>query len=136
MKLAASIGIIYKNSILLGKRARKCYIDGHTLPLAGYWSIFGGSLDEGETFQSGAIRELFEETKITVEHHQLIDGCTIKNKNLRLKIFFVEIDKMLTPEINPEHTEYGWFDIDELDSFPYEITKDLVECVKKYKNCV
>lgn len=136
MKLAASIGIIYKNSILLGKRANTCYINGHIIPLAGYWSIFGGSLDEGETFQSGAIRELFEETKITVDTHQLIDGCTIKSKFLRLKIFFVEFDQMPTPELNPEHTEYGWFDIDQLDSFPYDITKDLVKCVKKYKNCV
>lgn len=136
MKLAASIGIIYKDSILLGKRTHKCHINGHTIPLAGYWSIFGGSLDEGESFQSGAIRELFEETKINVEIHELIDGCMIENKNLRLKIFFVEFEEMPTPELNPEHTEYGWFDIDKLDSFPYDITKDLVNCVKKYKNCV
>lgn len=136
MKLAASIGIIYKDSILLGKRTHKCHIHGHTIPLAGYWSIFGGSLDEGESFQSGAIRELFEETKINVEIHELIDGCMIENKNLRLKIFFVEFEEMPTPELNPEHTEYGWFDIDKLDSFPYDITKDLVNCVKKYKNCV
>ena len=40
------------------------------------------------------------------------------------------------PILNAEHTEYRWFDIHTLNSFPYDIQKDLVNCIENYKNGV
>lgn len=54
------IGVIIKNSdenILVGKR-----INTH----APYWSIPGGTLELGETFEQAAIREIKEETNLSI----------------------------------------------------------------------
>jgi 8-oxo-dGTP diphosphatase len=134
MKIASGIGIIYKDLILLARRVELW--EGKPIPLGGYWSIFAGSIDEGESLQECAIRELYEESKIKVSHNQLIDGGIITNSKLRFKIFFAELDYQPSPVLNEEHTEYGWFDINTLDQFPYDIQKDLINCVKSYINSV
>ena len=134
MKLASGIGIIYKDHLLLAKRTE--YFEGNPIPLGGYWSIFAGSIEGEESFQECAIRELYEETQIKIETHQLIDGCLIKNNNLRFKIFFVESPYETIPILNEEHTEYGWFDINKINEFPHKIQNDLIKCIENYKNCV
>ena len=44
---------------------------------------------------------------------------------------------MLYPKLNPEHTAYGWFKIDTLDSFSEKIdpkvVKSVIKCKKKRK---
>jgi len=134
MKVAAGVGIIYKDLILLAKRCE--FWDGNPAPLGGYWSIFAGSLEGKESFQDCAIREAYEESEIKIDHHQLIDGCVISNGHVNFKIFFVEMPYKPIPILNAEHTEYGWFDIHALNSFPYDIQKDLVNCIENYKNGV
>jgi 8-oxo-dGTP pyrophosphatase MutT (NUDIX family) len=134
MKIASGIGIIYKDLILLARRVELW--EGKPIPLGGYWSIFAGSIDEGESLQECAIRELYEESEIKVSYNQLIDGGMISNSKLRFKIFFVELDHQPSPVLNEEHTEYGWFDMNKLDQFPYDIQKDLINCVKNYINSV
>ena len=134
MKLASGIGIIYRDLILLARRAE--YWEGNPVPLGGYWSIFAGSLEGEESFQDCGIRETYEEAEIKITHDQLIDGCLIKKNNLRFKIFFVELPYQPSPILNSEHTEYGWFDINKLHQFPYDIQDDLIKCIENYKNGV
>lgn len=60
MSVVVGIGVIISNhqgKILVGKRSSK-----H----APYWSIFGGHLEAGETFEAGAIREIAEEIGIQI----------------------------------------------------------------------
>ena len=134
MKLAAGIGIIHKDLILLAKRVE--YWEGNPMPLGGYWSIFAGSLDINESFQDCAIRETYEESEIKIDNSQLVDGCMIKRNNLRFKIFFVELPYKPNPILNEEHTEFGWFDINKLNKFPEKIQNDLIKCIENYKNGV
>jgi len=134
MKVAAGVGILYKDLILLGRRSK--YWNGEPMPLGGYWSIFGGSIDENESLQTCAIRELYEETKIHLTITDLVDGCNIIKKDLKLKIFFAELNYQPSPILNLEHDEYGWFDINSLQNFPYDIKQDLIKCVENYKNGV
>lgn len=134
MKIASGIGIIYRDLILLAKRVELW--NSKPVPLGGYWSIFAGSINENETLQDCAIRELYEESQIKVSNHDLIDGCSINNDELRFKIFFAELDYQPSPILNAEHTEYGWFDIHKLKQFPYDIQEDLIKCVENYKNGV
>jgi 8-oxo-dGTP diphosphatase len=56
--------IIESGRVLLGKR-------GHP-PLAGEWSIPGGLLEVGETVREAAVREVMEETGLTVETADLL----------------------------------------------------------------
>ena len=39
---------------------------------------------------------------------------------------------LLYPKLNEEHTQYGWFKIDTLDSFHELIDKDIVSAIKKW----
>ncbi|AOM40557.1 nucleotide triphosphate diphosphatase NUDT15 [Xenorhabdus hominickii] len=62
MSVVVGVGVIIvneKGEILLGKR---------TSQHAPYWSIFGGHVDPGETFEECAIREIQEEIGITIQH--------------------------------------------------------------------
>ena len=83
---AAGIGLIYGNSILLGKRIYKW--KNKPVEFGGYWSIFGGEIEEGETEAECAIRELYEETGVKVDPHQLIPHKTIEHELSSFTIFF------------------------------------------------
>lgn len=69
MSVVVGTGVIIinnKGEVLLGKRSGK-----H----APYWSIFGGHVDPGETFEACAIREIEEEVGITLHNPQVIGLC-------------------------------------------------------------
>ena len=50
---------IWKDKVLLAKRAIE--------PRKGYWNVPGGYLENGETVEEGAVREVWEEACINVE---------------------------------------------------------------------
>lgn len=131
MKKASGIGIVYNNSILLARRAEK--YDGKPIPLGGYWSIFGGSFNTKENAMVCAIRELKEESGIEVDFHDLQFIRTIYNKDVQFTVYIVEVKSRPDVNINDEHTEFGWFFIDEIDSFPYDIDPELVDCIKQFQ---
>ena len=131
MKKAGGIGVVYNNLILLGCRTE--YVDGKRIPFGGYWAIFGGSCDENENPMICAIRELKEETQIDLKFHNIIYSRSIHNEDNIFHVYFTELDHQPNVILNKEHTEYGWFSIDELDKFPYDIDPRLVEVIQKYK---
>jgi len=131
MKKASGIGIIYKNSILLARRVE--YYNGEEIPLGGYWSIFGGSFNTKENAMVCAIRELYEESGIEVDFHSLQFSRTIYSKDVQFTVYFVELEERPEPILNDEHTEFGWFFIDKIDQFPYDIDPELVECIKMFQ---
>jgi 8-oxo-dGTP pyrophosphatase MutT (NUDIX family) len=79
-----------------------------------------------------ACRELFEETKIKKEIHELNFVKIIYEKNLTFHVYMSELSEMVNPELNEEHTQYGWFSIDSLDNFHEKIDDNLVNAIKTY----
>ena len=130
MKRAAGVGLIYKNSILLAKRVDT--FEGEPIPLAGYWAIFSGAIEPKESPMMCACRELFEESQIKKEIHELRFVKTVYKEDLVFHIYMSELSEMIEPVLNDEHSEYGWFAIDSLDNFHEKIDKDLVKAIKKY----
>ncbi|ARZ00462.1 nucleotide triphosphate diphosphatase NUDT15 [Yersinia ruckeri] len=66
MSVVVGVGVIMVNAqglILLGKRCGK-----H----APYWSIPGGHLEAGESFEQCAVREVAEETGLLIQQPQVI----------------------------------------------------------------
>jgi 8-oxo-dGTP diphosphatase len=57
--------VIEHSKVLLVRRGQA--------PLKGEWSLPGGALELGETLQQGVIREVFEETGLTVAPQGLIE---------------------------------------------------------------
>ena len=130
MKKEKSCGCIIlndKNEILL------------VLQTAGHWGLPKGHVEEGETEEQTAIREVKEETNVDV----------IVNTNLRYSMVYspkedVEkevvyfIAKNTSNDCKPqleEVQEMKWLDIDNaIDTITYENSKDLLRKVKKELN--
>ena len=125
---AAAIAPLYGNAILLGKRLE--LHQGKPVPYGGYWSIFGGRLNEGENPMCGAVRELEEETEIKVSIKDLRFVTRLVNTDSEFIFYFTELPSLINPVLNFEHTEYGWFRIDSLDTFPEKIDPKILKCIK------
>ena len=65
------------------------------------WELPGGHLNKGEKFSRGAIREVYEETKIKLSKLKLV----LKQKDFRM---YVATPKTTKVKLSNEHTEYRW----------------------------
>ncbi len=124
---ASGVALIHKGMVLLAKR-----VDGPGHTLGNFWSIFAGSADKNENPMSCAVRELYEESHIKIHLSQLKFIRVLKNSSVEFTIYACEVDELLTPTLNFEHTEYGWFDIKSLKSFPEKIDKAIVDSLFMY----
>lgn len=86
----SKVVIVWKNKCLL-----LCRVDGKG------WELPGGHLNLGENFVNGAIREVYEETKIKINKLKLV----YKEKDYRL---FACRAKLLKVTLSNEHTDYKW----------------------------
>ena len=98
------------------------------------WDIPGGTLEDGEDPEAGAVRETKEETGIEIENGSLF-ACTsnvdtTKNKQyVRLEFIAKYNGQKIT--LNPkDHQEYAWVALSTLEKFEcipymYEIAKVL-----------
>lgn len=135
-KRAAGLTICFEDEILLAKRCETW--NGKPIPLGGYWSIFGGAIEKGENPMIAAIRELYEESRIKIDLHQL---NYIKNLYSKFDNTITEFSVYLAtlwrkPEVilNEEHTQYIWYPIGKIEEFPYNIQKDLIDCIVTYRD--
>ena len=126
--------LIRNNSLLLVKRRFN--------PDAGYWSIPGGHLDLGESVQSAAEREGFEETGFKVKVSKLagiIDKIMYDDKgkieyHYVLINYFVEQiegDQNQQPIPNSDALDAKFVPFDELKN--YTLTDSLIELLKQLK---
>ncbi len=127
---AAGVAIIFGDTVLLAKRS--AFYKGEPVPYGGYWSILGGMVEEGESPFKTASREAMEEAEIDIPLHALKFTKSIHEDNLDFIFYVYEAPELLTPVLNFEHTEYGWFDINKLDHFQEDIDPKIVECIHIY----
>jgi ADP-ribose pyrophosphatase YjhB (NUDIX family) len=68
-------------------------------PLAGQWSLPGGTLEVGETLEAGAAREILEETGLVVEVGPVIEvfDRILLDDNRKVVYHFVLIDYLCRP---------------------------------------
>lgn len=114
--------LIYKgNDILLQNRVKKDW-KGYTFP--------GGHVEEGESIVEAVIREMREETGLTVRHPRL---CGIKQFPLqggcgRYLVFLFKTDEFEGELKSSEEGEMEWVSRDELSAYP--TVDDLKELLK------
>lgn len=118
-KVGAGVGVILVRGgkILLGRRHPDPNKADSAFKSAGEWCLPGGKLDWGESLEEGAIREVKEETGITIKNPQVISVHNFKNKHAH----FVTIGliakswkgspKVVEPE---EMVEWQWFSLKKL----------------------
>ena len=74
---------------------------------SGEWELPGGHLTRGETFQQGAIREVFEETGIKLRKLKPVIG----EKDFRM---FQAKPKIIKVVLSDEHVDYKWVKPDKI----------------------
>lgn len=127
--IASGVAVLHKNCVLLAKRCNKCHITGGPIPFAGYWSIFAGSVDPGETPKECAGRELYEESNIFIDFKYIKFKKSFVDKYSTFHFHVYKSKEMLFPKLSKEHTEFGWFKIKDLHSFSGPIDPNIVSCI-------
>lgn len=118
-KIGVGVGVmILKDSkILLGKRHEDPGMATSLLKGAGTWTMPGGKLDFGESFEEGAKRETLEETGLIINklnvmcvNNDKIESAHFVTIGLLCENFSGE-PKVMEPD---KITEWHWFDLDNL----------------------
>jgi len=137
-KVGVGFGImILKDSkLLLGKRHDDPEKASSLLNGAGTWTMPGGKLEFGETFEEGAKREVLEETSIKLNRVNVI--CV--NQDIIETAHFITIGlfsdvfsgepRVMEPD---EITEWRWFSLDNLPSPLYFPSAKVLENYKQKK---
>lgn len=120
--------IIEDQRVVLVKR-------GHA-PLQGKWSIPGGVLEVGETLRKAVVREVREETALTIEPGELLGVFerVIPDEQGKMRYHYVLIDflcRRATGELKAgdDAAEVGWFRKDELSGL--ELARETEEVILK-----
>lgn len=109
----------------------------------GFWDLPKGKLDEGETIEACAIREIQEETGlqqvtlgkfIGITQHQYFDKYINKNAIKESHWFKMTTSsgEVLTPQTEEDITEIRWVNKTELPIYLAKSYPSIVEIVNKY----
>ena len=116
-----------KNYILLIERG----ID----PFKGMWALPGGFVNMDETLQEACIRELQEETGITVKEMKQFKTFDAINRDPRHRtisvVHYTFIDELLEVKGGDDANKAQWFLLDELPALAF----DHQEVIDAFKNC-
>ena len=103
--VTTDIVVLRGEEILLIRRAHA--------PFEGSWALPGGFLDEGETLEACAARELMEETGVTAGLLRLTGTWSDPARDPRGRTvsisFLTRVDKHVAAQAGDEAGEVGWF---------------------------
>lgn len=97
----------------------------------GKWCIPGGHIDNDELSEKTALRELQEETNITINNpsflmtYEYVTGETSD-------IYYKQIDEKPNVKISREHAQYKWVPLNELDKYNGKWAGETYEILQKY----
>jgi len=130
------IMVVRAGKVLLGKRNESPETADSELHGEGTWTMPSGKLEYGETFESGAKRELMEETGIELREFRVLCVNNDKNEHAHFvtlgflaKKYFGEA-QVKEPE---EITEWRWFDLNKIPNNLYIPTAKILENYKQGK---
>jgi 8-oxo-dGTP diphosphatase len=135
-KVGIRFGVMFlkDNQVLLGQRHSDPAKADSELHGEGSWTMPGGKLEFGESFEQGATREVQEETGIRVKSARVI--CVNNDKNdfahfVTIGLFSDNFEgeaKVMEPD---EIVEWKWFNLDNLPQPMYFPSRKIVENYKK-----
>ena len=129
--LYAGVALTLNGLVVLGRRIEVCPHSGKKVPYGGYWSVFCGTIEDGESTEQAAVREVFEETKIKIEQEKLQTLGLIRE----LALFRYELDKYESIELDYEHTEHGYFKISQIHASPDPVDMEIARAIQ-YNNFI
>lgn len=98
-RLYPSRPIVGVGAVIIDDGGRVVLIKRRYEPLAGQWSLPGGTLDVGETLEAGVAREMLEETGLEVEVGPVIDvfDRILRDADQKVRYHFVLVDYLCRP---------------------------------------
>ena len=134
VRVGFGIMVVRAGKVLLGKRGEDPAKADTELHLEGTWTMPGGKLEYGESFEEGAKRELAEETGMTLSKMRIL--CV--NNDMNEHAHFITIGflaktfsgepKVMEPD---EITDWKWFELHQLPHNMYSPSKKIIECYQK-----
>ena len=120
-KKPSKIGAVVVKSegqVLLVRRS------GNAREYPNFWAVPMGHVEDNEKFIQGAHREFQEETKLDIDPNSLVYLTTLKDSkyNRILRLYTIELPNQPEPELDHEHSDYGYYDV---DSLPHPIEDNL-----------
>ena len=125
-----------KNQLLLGLRNEDEAIADCELHEEGTWSMPGGNIEYGETFEEAGTREALEETGITVRNLEVFCVQTDKNEHAHyISVGMVAREFDGTPEVKEPDVivKWEWFDLDKLPTNIFTPSKKTIDCFLNHK---
>ena len=103
-----------QREILLLKRSLKSKSAG------GKWEFPGGKVDPGEIFTDALIREVKEETGLSVTVDRVIETVQLENPE-KIFVFLIVEGTLIAGSVHlsDEHTDYAWIQREKLSSMDF-----------------
>lgn len=99
----------------------------------GDWTFPKGKLDEGETFEEAALREVWEETSITAEIRKFVGSTNYTHRKGRPKLVAYYLMEAMSGEFvpNEEVDELRWVTLDEaFELLTWDRDRELVDLLR------
>ena len=130
--------VIFSNE---GKEQKLLLVQRRSDPFKGKWALPGGFLEEEETLEAGAKRELQEETGLQVENIKQLRAFGTPGRDPRGRTisiaFFGEVASEEEVKGADDAADARWFNIEDLPELAFdhsEIVKEAREKLQKKKN--
>jgi len=81
VRCAVDVIVVKEGKVLLVKRKRE--------PFAGFWALPGGFIEENETAEEAAVREVMEETGLMVKIEALVDVFSEVDRDPRGRVISI-----------------------------------------------
>lgn len=131
-RVGAGFGVILEKGgkILMGRRHVDPDKADSAFRSAGEWCLPGGKMEWGETFEEGAIREVKEETGISIKNPEVISVHNCKNEHahfMTVGLVAHEWEGEASVMEPDEITEWQWFALEDLPSPRYFPSFEVIE---------
>ncbi len=123
--------IMHNNMILLGRRNDDPLKADSELHEEGTWTMPGGNIKYGETFEQAGKREVAEETGMFADELEIICVQTDLNEHAHyisvgmVAHKFAGVPQLMEPD---EIVEWKWFDLDNLPNKIFSPSKKTIDC--------
>lgn len=130
--VAKSLIINNKNEFLILKRTN--YKKNNTNNL---WDLPGGNIDIYEDINDALVREVHEETKITINTKDILSINSGKHPKEEAQVIFVlfrtkdfDIEDKIT--LSKEHSDFKWISVKEMGKFQFYLSQERLDKIKGY----
>ena len=125
-----------RNQLLLGLRNSDVNLADSEKHEEGTWTMPGGNIEYGETFEEAAKREAREEASIEISDIDVICVQTDKNEHAHyVSVGMVARSFTGTPQVmEPDQIiEWQWFDLDKLPKNIFTPSRKTIDCFLNHK---